>query len=487
MITEEMIIVKGTERAPFPKSRLPKPIFDEAPECIDLYYKAWELAWDHVYEQEGMPSSPYMDEGFADSVVWIWDTCFMVHFCKYAPDLFPGIESFDNFYACLHDGVELPTSIQHPDNPPLFAWTEYEYYKYTGDDKRIRKLLVEEKYLQKHFEFLERVRSGDKHGASRGCEMYWQKDEFGYQWRGCPSGMDNTPRGLGKPEEIYWVDALSQQILSAHYISLLAEVIGEEKIAEEYAEKSIDLKSILQMYYWDSHDGTFYDVYQNDLTHCKVKTPASYWPMLADACTKNQALRMVQHLNDPKIFGDAMPWPTVSKDDPTYSEDGAYWRGSSWLPTNYMVSRGLQRYEFFDDAHEAAVKIVKAMQETYQNVTPHTIWECYKPKCAEPALTQKGELVREDFCGWSALGPISMLIEQAIGIHDIDAKNKVVKWESRLKTRHGIESLKFGSTVSSMVIDKKRVSVTSNEPYTLIINGKSFEINEGSQEFTLNS
>ena len=51
-----------------------------------------------------------MDEGFDPDTIWIWDTCFMAHFSKYAPDLFPGVESFDNFYRPMYDAE--PTSLK---------------------------------------------------------------------------------------------------------------------------------------------------------------------------------------------------------------------------------------------------------------------------------------------------------------------------------------------------------------------------------------
>ena len=38
-----------------------------------------------------------MDEAFRDDTIWIWGTCFMTLFCKYAPAEFPGVESLNNF------------------------------------------------------------------------------------------------------------------------------------------------------------------------------------------------------------------------------------------------------------------------------------------------------------------------------------------------------------------------------------------------------
>ena len=77
---------------------IPMPICEEHPEYNEFYMKAWELAYDHIKELPGMPQTPYMDEAFCATQFWIWDTCFMSLFCKYAREVFPGDETFNNFY-----------------------------------------------------------------------------------------------------------------------------------------------------------------------------------------------------------------------------------------------------------------------------------------------------------------------------------------------------------------------------------------------------
>ena len=52
----------------------------------------------------------------------------MILFYKYVAGDFSAIETFNNFYVPIHDNVEIPLRIEIPDNPPLFAWTEYEYF-----------------------------------------------------------------------------------------------------------------------------------------------------------------------------------------------------------------------------------------------------------------------------------------------------------------------------------------------------------------------
>lgn len=143
------------------RSRIPEPVFESEPGFVELYWKAWELAFEHVLSIPGLPRSPYMDEGFWPDTLWIWDTCFMALFCRYAPDQFPGIESLENFYAPIHDGVKMPLIIQHPDNPPLFAWVEHDYFQFTGDVGHLHWLLKEKQYLQKHYDWFRKAPHGE--------------------------------------------------------------------------------------------------------------------------------------------------------------------------------------------------------------------------------------------------------------------------------------------------------------------------------------
>ena len=106
------------------RSRIPQIIFEKHPDYVELYDKAWELAADHIYHTPGMPKPRYMGEGCNCGRIWIWDTEFMALFCKYAPGLFPGIQSLDNFYGPILDGTPSSQIIQHPDNPAFFPWVE---------------------------------------------------------------------------------------------------------------------------------------------------------------------------------------------------------------------------------------------------------------------------------------------------------------------------------------------------------------------------
>lgn len=474
---------------PFNRDWVPEPIFDKEPGYVDLYWTAWEQAWDHVAVQEGLPQSPYMDEAFATSHVWIWDTAFMVLFCKYSPEKFPGVETLNNFYEAFlseqYSDGSFPLGIQHPDNPPLFAWAEYGNYLFTGNDAHVEDLLTKTQYLQRHFKWFNQLEPGWRFETQQGqsAEVTLAPKALGYEWSGCSSGMDNTPR----ERHSLWIDAIAQQGLSALAIARMAERIGEDTIAAEWMAKYESLKDTVNTYYWDEEDGFYYDISEDGSKFYKVKTPASYWPLLAEMASPEQAARMAEHLRDPETFGGIRPWVTVARNDPHYyGEDGAYWRGGIWLPTAYMGTKALEKYGYQAEADEAAENLLAHMYRTYHAVEPKTIWECYSPSRDYPVVRRNGHIVRPDFCGWSALGPISMFIENVLGFHTVDAKEKRIEWRLHQQNRHGIKNFKFGDTVANILYDGAgKVTVSSNAAFELVINGSTYTVQSGDNTFAV--
>jgi hypothetical protein len=150
-----------------------------------------------------------------------------------------------------------------------------------------------------------------------------------------------------------------------------------------------------------------------------------------------------------------------------------------------MGIKSIQKYGYFELAHQNALAIIDHMSKTYQQYTPHTIWECYSPTEPKPAKTIHGEDVRPDFCGWSALAPISLMIENIIGFYDINAQNKTVKWNLQKEGTQGIKNLVFGDVITDIIYENGIVKVKSNAEFTLTINKIDYVVIEGLNNFRL--
>ena len=497
---------------------IPVPVYDEKPEYLEFYMKAWELAYEHIKHIPGMPQTPYMDEAFCDTQVWIWDSCFMSLFCKYAPTVFPGVETLDNFLETMHNGKRLarviPTESEPdwtgaspgvpyeikiciPDNPPLFAWAEYENVLLSGNVSRIKELLYEKKLLQKHYDWIESLReSVTPNGAMNPTRLI--AEENGYLWEGGRSGMDNTPRGrvgeyakYPRPNnpDMLWLDAICQQALSAKMISKLFELLGDKESSAVWDARFAGKKDTVNRLYFDKEDKFYYDIDRNTHKFYKVMTPASFWTLTSFIASQEQAEGLASHILNPETLGGIVPFVSVARNDPDFHPNGEYWRGSVWLPTAYTALKGLSNYGLFDEARKSSLKLLEHMYKTYTDFSPHTIWECYSPTKPEPALNEfrNGEYVRRDFCGWSALGPISVFIEFIIGFHRIDAFEKVIEWAKpdNLKGKTGIKNLRFGNIITDIEAEGNKCKVKSNAEYTLKINEKAYCVQIGENEFTL--
>ncbi len=499
------------------RNRLPVPVCEDHPEYADFYYKAWELAHDHVRDIPGMPQNPYMDEGFCDTQVWVWDTCFMTQFCKFAAEVFPGVETLNNFYEVLYGtkslakiipspkepfwtfakpGVENDIYIHIADQPPLFAWGEYENALISGDKEHLKELLYEKQYLQKHYEWFDSLK--EKY-TPRGVFLPTTiiSKELGYHWEGGSSGMDNTPRGRTQVRDgkerpnnpnMLWLDAICQQALSAKAIAKLFSLFDDSENAAVWEEKFNVKKDIVNKYYWDEQDKFYYDIDVNTNEHYRVMTVASFWAMTAGIASKEQADALVKQALNPETLGGDVPLITLARNDGDYYPDGRYWRGSLWLPTAYAALKGMSNYGYHAETHDAAHKILRHMLATYENYEPHTIWECYSPEEHKPGKqTQEWEICRPDFCGWSALGPISIYIEYVLGFRKINAFENTVEWEkpSEFKGQIGIKKLCFGDTITDITARGNICKVVTNAPYTLKICGKAYSIVVGENEFEI--
>jgi len=140
----------------------------------------------------------------------------------------------------------------------------------------------------------------------------------------------------------------------------------------------------------------------------------------------------------------------------------------------------LEKYGYLDIAADFAEKTLNHMSETYQKYFPATIWEAYSPTAPEPAAAKReGSVSRSDFCGWSALGPISMLIENILGFYHVDAENKRIKYHYRNIGRHGVKNLRFADVCCDIIVDKGSLTVSSNQPIHIEIDGIEHSCSSG--------
>ena len=448
---------------------LPRPICEANPEWIRLYDIAWEAAFKNIEHPPGPGWLPQMSCIPGANCTWQWDSCFMALFAKYANGEIAPMNNLDNLYRFQRGDGYISMAYRIPDgeeaftgrvNPPLYAWVEWEYYRFTGDAGRFGRVFP---ILKRYFHWL-------KENRRRRNGLYWFEDSGS-------SGMDNAPRG-GYPaghlagSDICFVDLSSQQALSARCLALMAAHLGLDGEAAAFRREHVELAELVNRHHWCSRTGFYHDVFNRGdpearLNFLASKTAAGFWPILAGVADDGQIKRLVGHLLNPDEFNTLHPVPALSRDDPNYDPLGGYWLGGVWAPINYMVARGLRDAGEPRLARDIAQKHLAAMAAVMDDFAYGGIWESYSPESFRPATKYGQAIVRgNSFVGWSGLGPVAMLLENILGF-DFDAAANVISWRTTDPAPHGVENLHFNGGAVSLLRRNREITISAERPLTL--------------------
>lgn len=378
--------------------------------------------------------SPRIGTGGAFEDIFLWDTAFCGHWAKYYIDEFPLEGSLDNFYRCqtdegfisrqIHSNGVSKWSSDYPISfaPPLLSWIELDLHERGLFPERLKKVYP---HLAKLHRF----------------NYKWQRNDglyFSDHW-GC--GMDdiprvNTPEAYMHPDgikitraaildegergdslyqnvfvrksgyfdlnrQLGWVDTTCQVAFDAMNLSKIAEIIGFHDEADAYREEHKKLAETVNRFCWDETEGFYRDYMEGELIN--HKHVGAYWSLLSEVAPPDRAERLIAHLTNPETFGLPCGVPGLAADD---SEFGVtkdhYWRGPVWAPTMYMTLCGLRLYGKMDLARQLAERFYTAAYHVWLNTG--TIWENYSPIQDQ----EHSPAASPDFCGWSALIPITI-------------------------------------------------------------------------------
>ena len=444
------------------RSQLPEPIVPDHPEWVEMYWRAWEIAWGHC--RLPLPDSGFVsrfiDTAFNDNT-FMWDSAFMMQFGLYGRRIFPFIGTLDNFYAKQHHDGWICREINtytgedffypydpNGTGPNVLAWAEWRYARMTGDESRISQVF---------WPLLAYHRWGKNHRTWPNG-LYWAT--------GFSSGMDNQPR---VPDSIYyhqhwtWADASIQAVLNGWYLEQMATHLGENGWAQVLVQERADLLEKINRLLWDDAAAFYKDVDPQG-RFSPVKSIGAYWALLdRELIPEKRLVPFLSHLRNETAFKRPHRLPSISADSPDYDGQGCYWRGAVWSPTNYMVLKGLRLKGHHGLAHEIAVNHVSQVCDVFQHTD--TLWENYAPDAAAPGQPAKG-----NFVGWTGLTPISILLEDIIGL-SVDWPSRRVTWDRRYSGPvYGINNYPLGLENSLDILsDRNLLSITTDANFTLVV------------------
>ena len=408
----------------------------------DYYQAALDIAEAKLFRDPTPTAllSPRLGTGGAFVDIFLWDTCFCAFWAQYHPKQFPLEASLDNFYRCQDPDGFINRQIRSDGKgkwnplqpisfaPPLLAWVELtlaEKGLFPGRlADKFAPLLKQHECNRARFRKANGLYFSDQFGCGMDDIPRWDKDEDVVMEGGIPFTRESVavagPVGdtfyanvlrlpskwfhFGWNRQLDWIDTSCQMAFNALNLSRIARILKKDDIVAELSAEHKELADAINDALWDNVRGFYFDrLGDRRLSRMHI---GSFWALISEVATPERAERMVRQLDNPETFGLPYGVPSLAKCDPGYDLEKGYWRGPVWCPVMYMLLCGLRKYGFDKTARRLAVKFYTATKHVWE--ATGTIWENYLPEISD---REPGRAANRDFCGWSALAPITIYRE----------------------------------------------------------------------------
>ncbi len=437
---------------------------------VDIYNKTWNWLSDYWINaatedisSDGLFIFPVDGKYILDQSESIFSSFFLV----YSNRNYPANKNIDYFYArqepngAIRWKYDAATNrpLLDESNPegiglPLFAWAEYNLYHKGANKRRIKDVMP---VLRKYMEWIEST---------------FKRQNGLYAVPHTSSTMFNSPRG----GTYYPIDFNSCMAINAAHMSALGDILNDKDLSFQYRKLYFSLKTRINSLMWDADTCFYHDLDENEqkLPH---KTIAGFWPLLAELPNADRAEELIAHLNNPKTFGSDHPFPTLSMDHEAFSENGEGFCGSVFPTFDFMVIKGLEKYQHYDFARECAIRHLYYILEGLSPVDSSKkgeLYEAYLPTKEGPAvLSGCPDFPRKRFLHFLGLSTIALMIENVIGL-SISLPRKTVDWVIPNLEIMGIEKLSLKRNLITILSNKSsrgwEIQMESEKLYYFTIN-----------------
>lgn len=438
---------------------------------VDMYDKTWALIDDYWHQSGGLKKA---SEGFfvypcsGGEIIDQYETVFSTFFLVYSNKNYSPSAGLDYFYSRQEEdgairaryNLETNAPVLTEDNPegltmPLFSWAEFNIYHKTGDKKRVKEvlpaLLKHTKWIEEHF-----------------------KSEIGlYKTPLSASNMGNSPRENAS----YLVDFNACMAINVLYLSALGDILNDKEIMFQYKRTYFTIKARISDMMWNAEDGFYYDLDDNK-QQIKKKTIATFWTLFAEIPNIDKANSLITHLENPNSFGTEHPFPSLAASEKEYSEMGEGYRGGVFPILNFIVIKGLEKYEKWELAREYTMRhlysVLGTMAIGENSKETGILWESYLPsKDGKSVWTGREDFPRKQYVLTVGLSTITLMIENIIGLL-ISLPKKTVDWTIPVLELMGIENLSLKRNFITIVASKSQrgweIHMESEKLYYFTIN-----------------
>jgi neutral trehalase len=437
---------------------------------VDIYNKTWSWIsafWVNPKTGEQDNDGYFIYPENQKFVIKQFESIISSFFLVYSNRNFDACKNIDYFYSKQEENgairwmydVSTDERCDISDNPeglgmPLFAWAEYNLYHKSANKRRIKDVMP---ILQKYMAWIDanfKQENGLYAVPLSVCEMM------------------NSPR-----EGTYYpIDFNACMAINASYMSALGDILNDKDLSFQYKKMYFSIKTRINSLMWDNETNFYYDL-DKDEKRLSVKTLAAYWVILAEIPNADKADRLVEYLNDPKGFGTEHPFPSLSADDPHFSESGNGFCGSVFPALNFMVIKGLEKYNQYEIAREYSIRhlyfLLEALIPNNENQTGD-LYEAYLPtKEGKASLEGNPAFPRNRYLITTALSTIALIIENVIGL-SISLPRKTVDWIIPNLEIMGIENLSLKRNLITILSTKSNrgweIQMESEKLYYFTIN-----------------
>lgn len=349
------------------------------------FYKALSQMKTQVYSPEGKIKHYWTTpDRWPHRQMWLWDSVYHAIGLRHI-DIGLARESIlAIFDTQKNDGMIShmmnPSSSSDITQPPIIALGLKLLEEKASSPAMIRKLYPK---LKKYIEWDLANRDSDGAGL---CEWFIEGD---VNCRCGESGLDNSPR-FDCAQKLDATDFNAFLALECEIMAGFAKTAGRSKDVGLWKGRQKKICDLMNERLWSDRKGFYFDYNLKERRQSDIYAVSGFLPLICGAPTKEQAVKLVRHLSNPKTFGTPFRVPSIARcNSECYSKD--MWRGPSWIATNWLIVRGLERYGFKAEADKLVKETMSEIEKFYMKYG--TFFEFYddRRQVDPPKLLRKGK------------------------------------------------------------------------------------------------